>query len=221
MLCGSGLKACALGYQALKCGDSKFVVCGGQESMSQAPHCLHLRNGHKMNNATMVDSMIHDGLTDAFHNVHMGNTAEHVAKAFSVGREEQDRFALLSQQKYQNAFKNNNFKNEIVPVKIADRRSEKIIADDEFPRADTSAESLAKLKSCFVKESEGGTITPGNASGINDGAALVMLTTLEEAKNRNLNPLVRIVSWAQHGCEPLLMGVAPIEAIKIAVITLN
>jgi len=213
MLCGSGLKSCALGYQAVKCGDAKVVVCGGQESMSQAPHCLHLRNGHRMNDATMVDTMMKDGLVDAFNNVPMGNTAEHVANTYSVSREAQDEFALQSQQKYKRAFEDNVFQAEIVPVKIATRQGEKVISVDEFPKLDTTLQTLQKLRPCF---STPGTITPGNASGINDGAALLMLTSVKEARERNLQALVRIVSWAQCGNEPMLMGVSPIQAIQSA-----
>lgn len=212
MLCGSGLKSCALGYQALKCGDAKVVVCGGQESMSQAPHCIHLRNGTKMNDTTMVDSMIKDGLTDAFLNIHMGNTADHVAKEFSIGREDQDEHALSSQLKYQEA--SHFFVNEIVPVSIKIRREEKVIKVDEYPKSNCTIDQLKKLRPCFT---DNGTVTPGNASGINDGAALLMLTTQSEAKSRNLKPLVRIVSWAQTGCDPILMGVGPIDSIKLAV----
>ncbi|CAF0809604.1 unnamed protein product [Brachionus calyciflorus] len=221
MLCGSGLKACVYGYQAIKNGDAKIVVCGGQESMSQAPHCLHIRNGHKLNDVSMIDSMMHDGLTDVFNKCPMGKTADHVAKVYGISREDQDKFALESQKKYQNAYENNAFVNEIVPVKILDRKVEKFILKDEFPRENTSLEALGKLKPYFVPLNEGGTVTPGNSSGINDGAALLMLTSLEEANNRNLKPLVRIVSWAQHGNEPMLMGVAPIEAIKKAVSKAN
>lgn len=214
MLCGSGLKACVLGVQSIKCGDNKVVICGGQESMSQAPHCIHLRNGHKMNDATLTDSMITDGLTDAFHHVHMGNTAEYVAKVYSVSREDQDKYALDSQLKYAKALKNANFQNEIVPIKLKVKNEVRIIETDEFPRPNTSLEGLSRLKPCFA---ENGTITAGNASGINDGAALVMITTYQEAKSRGLSPLVRVVSYAQCGDEPLLMGVVPIQTIKQAV----
>lgn len=214
MLCGSGLKAIALAYQTIRCGDAKVVVAGGQESMSRAPHCLHLRNGHKMNDATMIDSMIKDGLTDAFHNLHMGFTAEHVAKVFGISREEQDRFALASQSKYKKAAENQSFKDEIVPIKLVVRKEEKLILTDEYPKPETSLDGLGKLKPCFQSDTHDGTVTAGNASGINDGAALVMLTTVDEARQRQLNPLARIVSWHQCGCEPLLMGVAPIKAIQ-------
>jgi acetyl-CoA C-acetyltransferase len=212
MLCGSGLKACVMGCQAIKCGDSKIVVCGGQESMSQAPHCLHLRNGYKMNDTTMTDTMIKDGLTDAFNNIHMGITAENVAKLCLIPREAQDLLAYTTQTKYQEALKTKQFINEIVPVEIQKNKTNILITEDEHPRANTSLTSLANLKPCFQKD---GTVTAGNASGINDGAALLMLCKASEAKSRNLTPLVRIVSYAQYGCDPIYMGIAPIETIKI------
>lgn len=211
MLCGSGLKACALGYQSIKCGDAKVVVCGGQESMSKAPHCVHMRDGTKMNDVGLVDTMIKDGLTDAFLNIHMGVTADNVAEKFSVSREEQDKHAFDSQSKCKDAV--DLFKEEIVPVTFKSRKVEKIISVDEYPKPNTTIESLNKLRGCFK---ENGTVTPGNASGINDGAALLMLTSLSEAKSRNLKPLVNIVSWAQTGCDPMIMGVSPIDSIKLA-----
>jgi len=214
MLCGSGLKACALAYQSIKCGDAKVVVAGGQESMSQAPHCMHLRNGHKMNDATMVDTLIKDGLTDAFLNIHMGNTAEHVAKTFAISRAEQDLHALSSQLKYKEALDKNLFAAEIVPITIKVRREEKVISVDEHPKPNTTIGELNKLRPCFK---ENGTITAGNASGINDGAALLMLMSLKESNLKNLRPLVKIVSWAQTGCDPILMGVGPIDSVQCAV----
>lgn len=212
MLCGSGLKACVLGYQAIKCGDARVVVCGGQESMSQAPHCIHMRNGCKMGDAALVDSMLKDGLTDSFLGLHMGKTADHVAEKFGVSREEQDEHALNSQLKYKEA--SLHFVKEIVPVTIKLRREEKLISTDEYPKPNTTIDDLKKLRPCF---NDTGTVTPGNASGLNDGAALLMLTSLHEAKLRQLKPLVKIISWAQSGTMPILMGVAPIESIKSAV----
>jgi acetyl-CoA C-acetyltransferase len=215
MLCGSGLKACVLAYQAIKCGDANVVICGGQESMSQAPHCLNLRKELKMGDGKMIDTMIYDGLTDAFENVHMGITAEAVAVKYEVSRQEQDEFALNSQRKYAQAFKNGAFINEIIPVRIKQRGGDKIISTDEFPRIDTAIEGLRNLKPAFKKED--GTVTAGNASGINDGAAMLLLMSSNEAQKQNLNPLVRIVSWAQSGCDPMLMGICPIDAIKCAI----
>ena len=218
MLCGSGLKACILGYQAIKCGDADIVICGGQESMSQAPHCLNIRKEMKMGDAKMIDTMQFDGLTDAFENVLMGVTAEAVAQKFGISRQMQDEFALNSQKKYAQALKDDLFANEIVPVRIKQRNGDKIISVDEFPRIDTTLESLAKLRAVFKSD---GTVTAGNASGINDGAAMLLLMSAKEAQKHNLNALVRIVSWAQSGCDPMLMGVCPIEAIQNAISKAN
>lgn len=212
-LCGSGLRAVCLGYQAIKSGDSSIVIAGGQESMSQAPHATQLRNGVKMGSATMVDTMLYDALIDAFSNVHMGVTAENVAKQYGITRAEQDAFALASQQKTAAAQQAGKFKDEIVPVVIAGRKGDVVVDTDEHPKNDTTAESLAKLKPAFDKE---GTVTAGNASGINDGAAVLMLMTRAEASKRGLKPMATIKSWAQSGVAPEIMGTGPITASKKA-----
>jgi acetyl-CoA C-acetyltransferase len=212
-LCGSGLRAVALGFQAIKVGDSEIVVAGGQESMSQAPHCMHLRNGVKMGDAQMVDTMIKDGLWDAFHGYHMGTTAENVAQKWQITREQQDQFAAGSQQKAEAAQKSGRFKDEIVGVKITSRKGDVIVDADEYPKHGTTAESLAKLRPAFDKA---GTVTAGNASGINDGAAALVLMTDKEAATRGLKPLARIVSWATAGVEPAVMGSGPIPASRAA-----
>ena len=212
-LCGSGLRTVALGYQAIRNGDSEIVVAGGQESMSQAPHCIHLRNGVKMGDGELVDTMIKDGLWDAFNGYHMGNTAENVAQRWQITREQQDTFAAASQAKAGAAQKAGRFKDEIVPVKIATRRGETIVDADEHPRPDTTAEALSKLRPAFDKN---GTVTAGNASGINDGAAAVVLMTATEAEQRGLKPLARIVSWATAGVDPAIMGTGPIPASRMA-----
>jgi acetyl-CoA C-acetyltransferase len=212
-LCGSGLRAVALGYQAIKVGDSEIVVAGGQESMSQAPHCMHLRNGTKMGDAQMVDTMIKDGLWDAFHGYHMGTTAENVAQKWQITREQQDQFAAGSQQKAEAAQKAGRFKDEIVGVKITSRKGDVIVDADEYPKHGTTAESLAKLRPAFDKA---GTVTAGNASGINDGAAALVLMTDKEAAKRGLKPLARIVSWATAGVDPAVMGSGPIPASRAA-----
>jgi acetyl-CoA C-acetyltransferase len=212
-LCGSGLRTVALGYQAIRAGDSEIVVAGGQESMSQAPHCIHLRNGVKMGDAELVDTMIKDGLWDAFNGYHMGNTAENVAQRWQITRDQQDEFAASSQTKAGAAQKSGRFKDEIVPVKIATRRGETIIDTDEHPRPDTTAEALSKLRPAFDKN---GTVTAGNASGINDGAAAVVLMTAGEAEKRGVRPLARIVSWATAGVDPAIMGTGPIPASRMA-----
>ena len=212
-LCGSGLRAVALGYQAIKCGDSSIVVAGGQESMSQAPHVMHLRNGVKMGSAEMLDTMLRDGLLDAFHGYHMGNTAENVAGRWQITRDEQDAFAAASQQKAEAAQKAGRFKDEIVPVTIKGRKGDTVVDTDEHPRHGTTVESLAKLRPAFSKE---GSVTAGNASGINDGAAVTVLMTAEEAEKRGITPLARIVSWATAGVEPEVMGSGPIPASRMA-----
>jgi acetyl-CoA C-acetyltransferase len=212
-LCGSGLRAVALGYQAIRGGDSDIVVAGGQESMSQAPHCMHLRNGVKMGDAQLVDTMIRDGLWDAFNGYHMGNTAENVAQRWQITREEQDRFAARSQAKAEAAQKAGRFKDEIVPVKIETRRGEVVVDADEYPKHGTTAEILAKLRPAFDKN---GTVTAGNASGINDGAAAVVLMSAAAAQKRGLTPLARIVSWATAGVDPAIMGTGPIPASRMA-----
>jgi acetyl-CoA C-acetyltransferase len=212
-LCGSGLRTVALGYQAIRNGDSEIVVAGGQESMSQAPHCIHLRNGVKMGDAEMVDTMIRDGLWDAFNGYHMGNTAENVAQRWQITRDQQDAFAAASQSKAEAAQNAGRFKDEIVPVKIATRRGEIVVDTDEHPKHGTTAEVLAKLRPAFDKN---GTVTAGNASGINDGAAAVVLMTAAEAAKRGLRPLARIVSWATAGVDPAIMGSGPIPASRMA-----
>jgi acetyl-CoA C-acetyltransferase len=214
MLCGSGLRAVALGYQAIKNGDSTVVIAGGQENMSLAPHCAHLRAGVKMGSAEFVDSMLKDGLWDAFHGYHMGNTAENVAKQFEITRAQQDEFALGSQRKAAKAQADGKFKDEIIPYVIKTKKGDTTFDKDEFIRADTDPEKLAKLGPAFIRD--GGTVTAGNASGINDGAAAVVLMTDAEAKRRGVEPLARIVSWAQAGVDPSVMGTGPIPASKRA-----
>ncbi len=212
-LCGSGLRTVALGYQAIQCGDSEIVVAGGHESMSQAPHVTHLRNGTKMGSAEMVDSMIKDGLWDAFNGYHMGNTAENIATQWQLTREEQDAFAANSQQKAEAAMKAGKFKDEIVPVTIKTRKGETVVDTDEHPKEGVTAEGLAKLRAAFDKE---GTVTAGNASGINDGAAAVVLMSADEAEKRGVAPLARIKSWATAGVDPAIMGTGPIPASRMA-----
>jgi acetyl-CoA C-acetyltransferase len=212
-LCGSGLRTVALGYQAIRNGDSEIVVAGGQESMSQAPHCIHLRNGVKMGDTQMIDTMIRDGLWDAFNGYHMGNTAENVAQRWQITRQQQDELALRSQSRAEAAQKTGRFKDEIAPVKIPSRKGDIIIDSDEYPRHGTTLETLSKLRPAFDKN---GTVTAGNASGINDGAAAVVLMTAKEADRRNLKPLARIVSWATAGVDPAIMGTGPIPASKLA-----
>jgi acetyl-CoA C-acetyltransferase len=212
-LCGSGLRAVALGYQALKLGDAQIVVAGGQESMSQAPHCVHLRNGVKMGDAQMIDTMIKDGLWDAFNGYHMGVTAENVAQRWQITREQQDAFAAQSQWRAEAAQKAGRFKDEIVGVTIKSRKGETVVDADEYPKHGTTAETLAKLRPAFDKS---GTVTAGNASGINDGAAAVVLMSDAEAKKRDVKPLARIVSWATAGVDPAIMGSGPIPATRLA-----
>src|SRR5438034_4366495 len=212
-VCGSGLRTVALGFQAIRNGDSEIVVAGGQESMSLAPHCIHLRNGVRMGDAQMVDTMIKDGLWDAFNGYHMGNTAENVAQRWQITREQQDEFAARSQAKAEAAQKAGRFKDEIVPVVIASRRGEVTVDSDEHPKHGTTLEVLAKLRPAFDKN---GTVTAGNASGINDGAAAVVLMTEEAAARRGLTPLARIVSWATAGVDPAIMGTGPIPASRMA-----
>ena len=212
-LCGSGLRTVALGMQAIACGDADIVVAGGQESMSQAPHVVHLRNGTKMGATEMVDSMLRDGLMDAFNGYHMGNTAENVAQKWQLTREEQDTFAAASQNKAEAAQKAGKFKDEIVPVTIKSRRGETVVEDDEYPKHGVTAEGLSGLRPAFDKE---GTVTAGNASGINDGAAVVVLMSAEEAEKRGVTPLARIKSWATAGVDPAIMGTGPIPASRKA-----
>jgi acetyl-CoA C-acetyltransferase len=203
----------ALGAQQIQLGSSSIVVAGGQESMSQAPHCAHLRDGTKMGDVKFIDTMIKDGLWDAFNGYHMGNTAENVARQWQITREEQDRFAVASQNKAEAAKKAGKFKDEIAPVTIKTRKGETIFAEDEYIKDGVTYESVAKLRPAFDKE---GTVTAGSASGINDGAAAVVLMTLEEARRRGIIPLARIISWAHAGVDPSIMGTGPIPASKKA-----
>ena len=212
-LCGSGLRAVALGYQAILNGDSDIVVAGGQESMSQAPHCQHLRNGIKMGNFEMVDTMIKDGLWDAFNGYHMGTTAENVAKKWQITRAQQDEFAVKSQNKAEAAMKAGKFKDEIAPVTIKTRKGDTVVDTDEYPKAGVTLESIAKLRPAFDKE---GSVTAANASGINDGAAVVVLMKASEAAKLGKTPLARIVSWAHAGVDPAIMGTGPIPASRAA-----
>src|SRR3981189_462063 len=212
-LCGSGLRAVALGYQAILNGDSEIVVAGGQESMSQAPHCAHLRNGVKMGNFEMVDTMIKDGLWDAFNGYHMGTTAQNVPKQWQITRAQQDEFAVASQNKAEAAQKAGRFKDEIAPVTVKSRKGDIVIDTDEYPKHGVTLEGIAKLRPAFDKE---GTVTAANASGINDGAAAVVLMTASAAAKRNRKVLARIVSWAHAGVDPAIMGTGPIPASKKA-----
>src|ERR1700675_2826688 len=212
-LCGSGLRTVALGYQAILNGDSDIVVAGGQESMSMAPHCAHLRNGVKMGNFEMVDTMIKDGLWDAFNGYHMGNTAENVARQWKITRQQQDEFAVGSQNKAEAAQKSGRFKDEIAPVTVKTRKGDVVIDADEYPKHGTTLDSIAKLRPAFNKE---GTVTAANASGINDGAAALVLMKASEAARENRKVLARIVSWSQAGVDPANMGSGPIPASRAA-----
>jgi acetyl-CoA C-acetyltransferase len=212
-LCGSGLRSVALGYQAIANGDSEIVVAGGQESMSVAPHCAHLRGGVKMGNFEMIDTMIKDGLWDAFNGYHMGTTAENVARQWQITRQQQDEFAVASQNKAEAAQKAGKFKDEITPVTIKTRKGDIVVDADEYPKHGTTLDSIGKLRPAFDKE---GTVTAGNASGINDGAAAVVLMKASEAAKRGKTPLARIVSWAQAGVDPKIMGTGPIPASRSA-----
>ena len=212
-LCGSGLRAVALGAQQVLDG-ATIVVAGGQESMSQAPHVMHLRDGTKMGDAKMIDTMIKDGLWDAFNGYHMGNTAENVARQYQITREEQDTFAVASQNKAEAARKAGKFKDEIAPVTIKGRKGDTVVSDDEYIKDGVTLESIAKLRPAF--DPKEGSVTAANASGINDGAAAVVLMTAAEAKRRGITPLARIVSWASVGVDPSIMGTGPIPASKKA-----
>lgn len=212
-LCGSGLRAVALGMQQIANGDANVVAAGGQESMSQAPHCQHLRNGVKMGDYKMVDTMIRDGLWDAFNGYHMGTTAENVAKQWQITREQQDNFAVASQNKAEAAQKAGRFKDEICPVTIKTRKGEVVVDQDEYIKHGTTMESVGKLRPAFDKE---GSVTAANASGINDGAAAVILMSAAEAKKRGITPLARIASWASVGVDPAIMGTGPIPASRAA-----
>jgi len=212
-LCGSGLRTVALGYQAILNGDSEVVVAGGQESMSMAPHCAHLRSGVKMGDFAMVDTMIKDGLWDAFNGYHMGNTAENVAQKYQITRAQQDAFAVTSQNRAEAAQKAGRFKDEIVPVTVKSRKGDIVVDADEYPRHGTTLDAVGKLRPAFAKD---GTVTAGNASGINDGAAAVVLMKASEAARRGKAPLARIVSWAHAGVDPAIMGTGPIPASRAA-----
>ncbi|MDX2094638.1 MAG: acetyl-CoA C-acetyltransferase [Alphaproteobacteria bacterium] len=212
-VCGSGLRAVAEGMKSIQSGDSTVVIAGGQESMSLAPHAMQLRTGVKMGNGTMTDTMIADGLWDAFNNYHMGITAENVAQAFQITREDQDRFAASSQAKAAKAQAEGKFSAQIIPITIKQRKGDVVVDKDEFIRADSTAEMLAKLRPAFKPD---GTVTAGNASGLNDGAAAVILMTRAEAEKRGLAPLAAIKSWATAGVDPALMGTGPIPASRKA-----
>ncbi len=212
-VCGSGIRSVASAFQSIKSGDSKIVIAGGQENMSLAPHAIHLRDGKKLGNTELIDTMIQDGLWDAFHDYHMGITAENVAEKFQITRKEQDIFALKSQEKAIDAQKQNKFKKEIINYKIKSKTNEIDFNKDEHPRENINLDSLSRLKPVFKKD---GTVTAGNASGINDGAAAVMLMKNSEAEKKNLQKLVTIKSWASCGVEPALMGTGPIPSSKKA-----
>ena len=212
-VCGSGIRSVASGYQSIKSGDSKIIIAGGQESMSLAPHAIHLRDGKKLGDTEMTDTMIKDGLWDAFHGYHMGVTAENVATKFQVTRDQQDKFALHSQEKALNAQKENKFKEEIINFKIKSKKAEVDFNIDEHPRNGINLDALKRLKPVFKKD---GTVTAGNASGINDGAAAVTLMSSDEVEKRNLKKLATIKSWASCGVDPALMGTGPIPSSKKA-----
>ena len=212
-VCGSGLRTVALGMQAILAGDADVVVAGGQENMSLAPHCAHLRNGQKMGDMKFVDTMIKDGLWCAFNGYHMGNTAENVARKWQLTREEQDEFAVASQSKAEAAQKAGKFADEITPVTVKTRKGEIVFDADEYPKHGTTMDALAKLRPAFDKE---GTVTAGNASGINDGASAVVLMSADEAAKRGLTPLARIASWATAGVDPAIMGTGPIPSSRKA-----
>ncbi|MFM9890579.1 MAG: acetyl-CoA C-acetyltransferase [Rickettsiales bacterium] len=212
-VCGSGLRAVAEGMKSIMAGDSTIVIAGGQESMSQAPHAMHLRNGVKMGNAAMADTMIVDGLWDAFNDYHMGITAENIAEQFQITRADQDAFAASSQQKAAKAQAAGKFQAEIIPITIKNKKGDVVVDKDEFIRPDTTVESLSKLRPAFKPD---GTVTAGNASGINDGAAAVLLMTRREAEKRGLKPIATIKSWATAGVDPKIMGTGPIPASKKA-----
>jgi len=212
-VCGSGLRSVAAGYQAIMSSDANIIVAGGQESMSNAPHAINVREGQKLEKSKLIDTMIKDGLWDAFNGYHMGITAENVATKWKITRKDQDNFALSSQTKAEKAQKDGKFENEIVPVVLKSKKGDSIFAFDEHPREGMTIEALTKLDPAFKKD---GTVTAGNASGINDGAAAVVLMSQSEANKRNLDPLARIISWATCGVDPALMGSGPIPASKKA-----
>ena len=212
-LCGSGLRTVAIGMQQIMTGDAKIIVAGGQESMSMAPHCAHLRAGVKMGDWKLVDTMLKDALMDAFNGYHMGNTAENVARQWQLSRDEQDAFAVASQNKAEAAQKAGKFKDEIVPFTVKTRKGETVVADDEYIKHGVTIDSVGKLRPAFDKE---GTVTAANASGINDGGAATVLMSEEEASRRGITPLARIVSWATAGVDPSIMGTGPIPASRKA-----
>lgn len=212
-LCGSGLRAVAIGMHAIMAGDADIVVTGGQENMSMAPHAQHMRGGTKMGDVKFKDTMIHDALWCAFNGYHMGNTAENVARQWQLTREQQDAFAMQSQNKAEAAQKAGKFKDEIVPVTVKTRKSEVIVENDEYPKHGVTMDSLAKLRPAFEKD---GTVTAGNASGINDGASVVVLMDADAAAKRGITPLARIASWATAGVDPAIMGTGPIPASRKA-----
>ena len=212
-LCGSGLRAVALAAQQIATGDARIVVAGGQESMTQAPHAQQLRAGQKMGDLSLMDTMLRDGLMDAFHGYHMGNTAENVARAFQITRDEQDQFAFNSQRKAGEAMAAGRFADEITPVTVKGRKGDVVVSADEYPKPETTMEILGKLRPAFAKD---GSVTAGNASGINDGAAAVVVMTAAEAAKRGITPLARIVSWATTGVDPSIMGTGPIPASRKA-----
>jgi acetyl-CoA C-acetyltransferase len=212
-ICGSGLRAVALGYQQIALGDAKVIVAGGQESMSQAPHAQHLRSGQKMGDLQFIDTMIKDGLWDAFNGYHMGQTAENIAERYQISRADQDAFALASQHKAEAAQVAGKFDTEIVPVVIAGRKGDVTVDKDEYVRHGATLDSMEKLKPAFMKD---GTVTAANASGLNDGAAALVLMTAEDARARGLEPLARIASWATAGVDPAVMGTGPIPASRKA-----
>jgi acetyl-CoA C-acetyltransferase len=212
-LCGSGLRTVALAAQQIRSGESDIIVAGGMENMTLAPHVAYLRNGQKMGSIEFQDTMLRDGLFDAFHGYHMGTTAENVARAYQITREEQDAFALGSQQKASAAQKAGKFKDEIVPFTVKTRKGDVVVTEDEFIRHDATLEGLAKLKPAFSKD---GTVTAGNASGINDAAAALVVMSATEAEKRGLKPLARIVSFATAGVDPAIMGTGPIPAVRKA-----
>ncbi|MBA1337377.1 MAG: acetyl-CoA C-acetyltransferase [Pelagibacterales bacterium] len=212
-VCGSGLRSVAAAYQAIISNDSNIVIAGGQESMSNAPHAINFRNGKKLEEANLIDTMIKDGLWDAFNGYHMGMTAENVADKWQISRKDQDNFSLSSQTKYEKAKKEDKFKNEIISINLNSKNSINIFDADEHPRENMTIERLVKLKPVFKKN---GTVTAGNASGINDGAAAIVVMSQDEANKRNLQPLAKIISWATCGVEPSLMGSGPIPASKKA-----
>ena len=212
-LCGSGLRAVALAAQQIATGDARIVIAGGQESMTQAPHAQQLRAGQKMGDLSLMDTMLRDGLMDAFHGYHMGNTAENVARAFQITRDEQDQFAFNSQRKAGEAMAAGRFADEITPVTVKGRKGDVVVSADEYPKPETTMEILGKLRPAFAKD---GSVTAGNASGINDGAAAVVVMTAAEAAKRGITPLARIVSWATAGVDPSIMGTGPIPASRKA-----